>query len=428
MQKNPVSTNLVCLLAIAGSLLGSPSYTNAQIAAAPEVQPVVSLLRQQRLLSEAAGEKGARAFAKSQGWTPLFDGTGKTILQGPDQVHQGANGIVHVLEAKGGAVRINSGYGYSQGSSEWAVRSARRVLRSPITSAAEKAAARTILEAASKGRLMIHIVATANLGGAAGVPILKQTVACTPEATTLAQGFLAEFGISGTEAVDAVSLGTAAAGDGVAVVAPAVRSASEGFAAGFGRTVLMAGVKFLLPIAIVADVASHVPAFAQTEQHYGSGEITEQQREREHVDQASRTVGGLTGAAGTAWLGMKIIAPLAAMTGPAAPYVEVIAGLGFGVGGYFLGEEAAARLGEWAITKLHESGATIAEVMHDSWNWVQENSVAVWEKTIDGVIVARDWTRKAGGAIYASASQTIGGSYDCVSGKVARWYYYAWGN
>ena len=82
-------------------------------------------------LAEKLGEGGARAFARQRGWQPLFDGTTRTLTQGRDQVWRSADGVIHVIEAKGGGSRLNNAYGYRQGTPEWAVRSAARVCGSP---------------------------------------------------------------------------------------------------------------------------------------------------------------------------------------------------------------------------------------------------------------------------------------------------------
>lgn len=78
-------------------------------------------------LAEALGEQGARKMAQAKGYVPLSDGFRRTVPQGPDQVYQATDGRVIVIEAKGGSGQPGRGYGYAQGTPEWAVELANRV-------------------------------------------------------------------------------------------------------------------------------------------------------------------------------------------------------------------------------------------------------------------------------------------------------------
>ncbi|MBM4075800.1 MAG: hypothetical protein FJ267_09175, partial [Planctomycetes bacterium] len=120
---------------------------------------------QRRRLAEQLGEEGGRAYAKSKGWEPIHDGTSRGIPQGPDQVYRSADGRVHAIEAKGGTSQLGHAYGHPQGSSEWAVESAKRVMRSPNASTAEKTAAEAVLKAAAQGKLDVHVVRTSHVLG-----------------------------------------------------------------------------------------------------------------------------------------------------------------------------------------------------------------------------------------------------------------------
>lgn len=116
------------------------------------------LLRRQQI-AEELGEEAARIYARKQGWEPVFDGTSRRIPQGPDQVWRNPRtGEVIVIEAKGGHGKIGGGYGHPQGSSEWAVKSAKEVLRRPNASLAERQAAEAVLEAAAEGKLRVQTV------------------------------------------------------------------------------------------------------------------------------------------------------------------------------------------------------------------------------------------------------------------------------
>ncbi len=141
-------------------------------------------------LAEQVGDEGARSFAKAKTWNPVFDGTGRALIQGPDQVYLGSDDLVHVIEAKGGSGQLGHAYGHPQGSSEWAVKAAKKVLRHPHATEAERRGAQLILEAASKGRLQVHVVRTSHILGEPRAAVLEQTVKCSDEAASLAQSAL----------------------------------------------------------------------------------------------------------------------------------------------------------------------------------------------------------------------------------------------
>lgn len=67
-------------------------------------------------LAEQVGDEGARRFAKAKTWNPVFDGTGRALIQGPDQVYLGSDELVHVVEAKGGNGQLGHAYGSQPGS------------------------------------------------------------------------------------------------------------------------------------------------------------------------------------------------------------------------------------------------------------------------------------------------------------------------
>ena len=129
-------------------------------------------------------------MAVSKGYETVFDGRGKRLLQGPDQVYKASDGRLIVYEAKGGSSQLGHAYGYPQGSSEWAVESAKRVLRSPKAGLEERAAAREILEAAARGKLAIHVVRTNHVLGEPTTTVLEQSSEITRNASRLARSAL----------------------------------------------------------------------------------------------------------------------------------------------------------------------------------------------------------------------------------------------
>ena len=146
----------------------TPSVVESQAATARQRAWIAASMSERAKFAEQIGEDGARSFAKAQGFQPIFDGTSKSLPQGPDQVYHGADGAIHVLEAKGGNSPLGSAYGHRQGTSEWAVESADRILRSDQASKLEKVAAEAVLRSASKKQLEVHVIRTSHkLGEAA---------------------------------------------------------------------------------------------------------------------------------------------------------------------------------------------------------------------------------------------------------------------
>ena len=309
-------------------------------------------------LAEQLGDEGARAFAKAKGWSPVFDGTARGVVQGPDQVYRAADGAVHVIEAKGGSGQLGRGYGHVQGSSEWAVESAKRVLRNPRASEAERRGAALVLEAASKGNLQVHVVRTSHVLGEPTAAVLEQTAKCTDEAARLAASGLDDLGRNSAQIVDDV----ARASD------DAARAASK------SGTVLRATAKAAIPIAVAVDGGLRIRDGLKTEQQFQSGEISEQEREVAHAKNAAGMAGGWGGAAGGAWIAGQAAAPLAAATGPAAPWVEGAAILGGGLVGYVAGEEAAEAAVGYAVSSLHATGTTIAETTSSAADWAADTT------------------------------------------------------
>jgi hypothetical protein len=126
-------------------------------------------------IAEQIGEEGARQYARSQGWEPIFDGKGRTVPQGFDMVYRDPRtGKIIVLEAKGGTSPLGRGYGHLQGTRSWAVSAAEQVLHNPATSAAEKEAAKSIIEAARNSQLEVRVVRTEHVLGSPKNPVVEK--------------------------------------------------------------------------------------------------------------------------------------------------------------------------------------------------------------------------------------------------------------
>lgn len=401
------SSSLILAAALlAGSILGQPARAaetvasevatpNSTIVSAPtgRQQQWLNATPEKRVqLAELLGEDGARQFANSKGWKPLMDGTQSTLRQGFDQVYRSADDIVHVVEAKGGSSQLARSYGYLQGSSEWAVKAAERTLTSSVASAAEKEAAKAVLQAARSGKLHVHVIRTKHVLGEPTVALLEGTTQASDDAARLARTVVDDLAARGINVLDDVAAssddvaralvrtsddaikGAANVGDDLARAAVAAEGST-----GTVAKVAKVGSKIAIPIAVAVDVGLRVNEGVTIEQRFAEGELTQQEREISHAKNAAGMVGG--------WGGALAGAKLGAMGGGAAgscvapgPGTVIGGAAGAVVGGavgYFGGEAAAEAAAEWTVNKVHQAGTTISEVAStvgnacsEAWNWV----------------------------------------------------------
>lgn len=391
-------------MVVMGGLLSLPQHVHAQ-AVALEVAATVdergatssvgtarqrayleAPINQRSKLVEILGDEGTRVFAKAKGWTPIFDGLERAVPQGPDQVYCSADDIGHVMESKGGTSQLGRGYGYVQGSPEWAVESAKYVLRNPKASATEKAAAEFVIRKAAQGKLLVHVVRTKHVLGEPTVAVLEQTTATTAEATRLAKAVLDDFSHATVVGTESVARGATKSAEGGArtasqAVNDAAHSADGALVAAesaSGRVLKGVG-KLAVPVAVGIDIGVRAKDAADIEKRFAAGEITQQQREVAHAKNTAGMAGGWGGAAGGAWVAGEAGAPLAAMTGPAAPYVEGAVVVVGGVAGYYYGEEGAKHAAEWTVNKVHATGTTISKSATGAWNWTSQKTTSAWQ-------------------------------------------------
>jgi hypothetical protein len=353
-------------------------------------------------LAEQLGEEGARAFAKAKGWTPVFDGVGRAIAQGPDQVYLGTDDLVHVIEAKGGSGQLGHAYGHPQGSSEWAVKSAKKVLCNSNATEAERRGAQAILESAAKGKLQVHVVRTSHILGEPTAAVLEQTVNCSDEAARLAQSALDDIARAAARGIDDAAMATddvaRAAARGIDDAAMATddvaRAAARGIddaamatddvarAAAESGTVAKTLANVALPAAVALDAGFRVLDGVKVEQRFATGQITSQQREVAHAKNTSGMFGGWAGAWAGAELGATggAAAGTAVAPGPGTAIGGLAGGVAGGAAGYFAGEAAAAAAAEWAVDKVHAAGTSLSETassaagsVQRAWNWAWGN-------------------------------------------------------
>jgi hypothetical protein len=312
-------------------------------------------------LSELLGDDGARALAKKNGYEAICDGVDRTLPQGPDQVYRAPDGRTMVYEAKGGSSPVGRAYGYEQGTPEWAVESAKRVLKSAKAGPAEKTAAAEILRAAVERRLTVEVVRTKHRLGEPFLAVVEQSLNTTDDAARLARSALDGLVPPAANAIDDAARASAPlADDGASTVGKLAKAAPRIKA---GR---VAG-KALIPLGLVIDGVCRAEDTKATEQRFASGEITQQQREIEHAKNGAGLVGGWTGA----WAGAEIGATTggaigtAMAPGPGTAIGVAVGGAVGGVTGYFAGEAVAAEAAGWAVAKVHRTGNTLQA----GWNW-----------------------------------------------------------
>lgn len=316
---------------------------------------------QRARLSELLGEEGGRALAKKNGHMAICDGLERTLPQGPDQVYRAADGRVVVYEAKGGTSPLRHAYGYHQGKPEWAVESAKRVLKSAKAGPAEKAAAGEILKAAAERRLTVEVVRTKHRLGEPFVAVVEQSLSTTDDASRLARAALDGLARPAATSLDDAARATEQlvddTGRATGQTARAAPRATAGRVAG----------KVLVPVGMAIDGASRAKDAKAVEAQFASGQIGQQKREVEHAKNAAGFVGGWGGA----WAGAEVGAATggavgsAVAPGPGTVIGAAVGGAAGGVAGYVAGEAAATKVADWTVNKIHRTGNTL----QSAWHW-----------------------------------------------------------
>lgn len=375
-------------------------------------------------IAERIGEKGAARWAEEQGWQRLT--VNKTIPQGVDQIYRAPEGTVHVIEAKGGTSPLGRGYGYAQGTSEWAVEAVKRMLRDPNIDPATREACEEVLKAAAEKRLKVAVVRTPHVLGKPGVTIVEQIVDCSDEAARVAKEALDAFrkggAVAGASTKTRPNSGNKAGGTSTgqpekpnsANTKPAGTTKPKGgkATAAAAESTLVASrppvtnprspiidppfpipraprasllLKGVAVAGAVADGYGRVSDVMETEARYSRGEITEQEREIAHAKNAAGCVGGWGGAWIVAKLGGEIggAAGSCVAPGPGTVIGGTVGAMVGGVAGYFGGEEAAKLAAECAMQAVHSSGTTAAEWGYRRWEGVEHFGRWTYRKAAD---------------------------------------------
>ena len=401
-------------------------------------------------IAEAIGEAGARGWAANNGWTDAMNGAPKTYRQGFDQVYRSTDSLVQVVEAKGGTSALKFGYGHPQGSPEWAVEGAARVLRSPQAGAAEKAAARLALDAAAEGRLTVSVVRTPHVLGVPGAPAVESVARSTPEATTAAARLLAEAAerAAAARAATAASERAPIAAER-AVAATAERTVAQTVGVVATRTALLGGA--------VVDVGLRASDASDVERRFDAGEVTAQEREVAHARNAAGAAGGWAGAfyggqAGAA-AGTYAGAAASAVFPPAAPLLvpagAVVGTIGGATAGYVAGDAVAAEVGGAGASLFHRTGYTAlgwADYGVDAFDryagaltigpprtplratlrgvgtaavWTGETAVSVGSTVGSAVGVAAEWTADTASSAASAVRNGAGVAWDGTKSATA---------
>lgn len=369
-------------------------------------------------ISERIGETGAARWAEEQGLQRLP--VNKTIPQGVDLIYRAPDGTIYVIEAKGGTSPLGRGYGHIQGTPEWAVEAIKRMLRDPNIDPATKEACEAVLKAAKEGRLKVVVVRTPHVLGKPGAPIVEQIFDVSDEAARKAK-----------EALDAIRKGGAAGaaltktrsnsgtGEGGTISGQpekptsantkpvgttklkgekAATAAAESTLVVPRRNPVIIDPPFRYPrplgtaiwkgsavVGAVVDACDRVHDVIETEGRYGRGEITAQEREIAHAENAAGYVGGWGGALIGAKVGGEIggVAGTCVAPGPGTGVGATIGALTGAVAGYFGGEEAAKLAAERTMQAVHSSGTTVAEWGYRRWEDVKDAGRWTYRKAAD---------------------------------------------
>jgi hypothetical protein len=335
-------------------------------------------LEQRQILAEQLGEEGAERFAAKQGYKPLLQNGDKVLRQGLDQVYRAKDGGIVVIEAKGGTSAINRAYGFEQGTPEWAVESAKRVLASPKASAAEKQAARLVLEAAKDGKLTIQVVRTKHVLGEPVAAVLEKSTKAGPELAERAAAALKELGLTEKAAPSASQDGKAPkaptkfptkAPNKSPAKAPIKVANNAAIKAPSGPSTLSTIGTAAGVIAVGVDVGNRIGTAWETEKKFDQGEISVKERELAHAKNAAGMAGGWSGCAAGANLGSTGGATIGTFVFPGVGTTvgAALGGVAGGVGGYIGGEAAAENAASWVVEKVHNSGTTVSGAATKIW-------------------------------------------------------------
>lgn len=318
-----------CVLLVTANLALGQTATQSPPASASQITPAqreyLAATPEQRVqLAERLGERGAAALAEKKGYQPILTSEQKSVRQGFDQVYRAADGRVVVVEAKGGTSPLGRGYGAEQGTPQWAVKAAEHTLRNSRSSPAEQSAARTVLEAAERGKLNVEVYRTRHVLGEPTVAVQESSAAVTRAERQLARETLRNLPTAAQPTVT----GSAAAAESTCAAAKTAAATAR----------LATVAKAAGAIGAAVDAGSRGYEAYQVEQQYRAGQISAADRNAAHAGNAGGFVGGWGGAVAGAKGGAVVGGAAGACAGGVgAPVGAFVGGVAGGVGGYLGG-------------------------------------------------------------------------------------------
>ncbi len=331
-------------------------------------QWIYATLDERQRLAEQIGEEGARAYCKARGWEEILGPGG--YRQGYDQVWRDPKrDLLFTVEAKGG----NSPVPPHQKEIEWVIKKAEDIAFSQYSSPWEKRTAVKVLEYASKGRLRHLVIRTTHSHGTPGVPKVEHVATVTGSeqqkawaAVVRARPVLRKYFsyFSGAEEAAEGSVGaTRAARRAGRVLGTFADEAAEAAAGAYGvsRSTAYGGtaarhadeaaeaatqVSRVIgrvgrvvesacgPVSVGIEVVVGSYEAYQREKAYRQGRISNDERWRGHVGQATGTAGGIGGAIYGAAAGAAVGGPVGAVIGAG------IGAIGGSEAGRYIGRKA----------------------------------------------------------------------------------------
>jgi hypothetical protein len=328
----------LCVLFVTASLALGQTATQSLPASSSQItaaqREYLAATPEQRVkLAERLGERGAAAMAEKKGYQPILTGEQKSVRQGFDQVYRAADGRVVVVEAKGGTSPLGRGYGAEQGTPNWAVKAAEHTLRNSRSSTAEQTAARTVLEAAERGKLNVEVYRTRHVLGEPTVAVQESAAAVTRTERQLAREALRNIKTATQPAAE----GAAAATESTSAVANTAATTSR-----LAKVAKAAGA-----VGVAADAGFRGYEAYQVEQQYRAGRISAKDRTASHAGNTGGFVGGWGGAIAGAKAGALGGGAIGACAGGVgAPVGVAVGGVAGGVGGYLGGEYVGKAAGK----------------------------------------------------------------------------------
>ena len=335
---------------------------------------------QKKKIAEEIGERGAAWRMQRRGLKPLLKNGDKALPQGADQVWTNPKtGRVIVVEAKGGTSKPVRAYGHLQGSSEWSVEAAKRMLSSDNATRAEKEAAQEVLEAASEGNLRAEVIRTIHVQGKPTAVMVDDASDTSGDARRAARRYLdeldevlPELGSARRGAKSGADEAAESAGRQLDELADAGRHSSDDIAGAVARNgdegallaagVTSAGVSDELvdsagvaakvtgkagrgikraagPAAALAEIVVRGHSSWQTETAYRQEKISHAERCRQHGENLGHLAGGSAGGWAGAKAGALAGAGIGACFGGAGAPVGAAIGAGVGaIGGGLAGD------------------------------------------------------------------------------------------